>query len=275
MNTYDELYEKYSYLKEWSILSGYRGSISHGTYVPSTDPNSIDDKDLMVICVPPIDYYFGLKEFGSRGTQEIKYKEWDVVVYELKKFIRMLKQGNPNVLGMLWLNQNHYTYISRAGQLLLDNRNLFVGKHVYDSFCGYARGQLKRMIHFKFEGYMGEKRKKLVNKLGFDCRNSSHLIRLLRSGIEFLNTGYLQVYRPDALELIDIKLGKWSLEKVQKEADNLFKEAKKAYDNSSLPVEPDKEAINNLCIDILFMGLIDRRLDGYDSSMSKMSYIDV
>ena len=29
------------------IVLGYRGSISHGMYVPQTDPNSIDDKDVM------------------------------------------------------------------------------------------------------------------------------------------------------------------------------------------------------------------------------------
>lgn len=34
-------------------LVGYRGSIAHGMYVPNTDPNSIDDKDVMGVCIPP------------------------------------------------------------------------------------------------------------------------------------------------------------------------------------------------------------------------------
>ena len=29
------------------IIVGYRGSIAHGMYLANTDPNSIDDKDIM------------------------------------------------------------------------------------------------------------------------------------------------------------------------------------------------------------------------------------
>ena len=34
-----------------TILMAYRGSIAHGMYTPSTDPDSIDDKDLMGVCL--------------------------------------------------------------------------------------------------------------------------------------------------------------------------------------------------------------------------------
>ncbi|KKL75301.1 hypothetical protein LCGC14_2056220, partial [marine sediment metagenome] len=87
-------------LGDWSILTTYRGSIAHGLYVPQSDPNSIDDKDIMAVCVPPPEYYIGLKQYGSRGTKEIKQDEWDIVIYEMKKFMGMLENGNPNVLGM-------------------------------------------------------------------------------------------------------------------------------------------------------------------------------
>ncbi|MBE3101242.1 MAG: nucleotidyltransferase domain-containing protein, partial [Firmicutes bacterium] len=80
-------------LSEWSILTAYRGSISHGMYVPKNDPNCIDDKDVMAICIPPVNYYYGLQEFGSRGTKEIKIDEWDIVVFEFIKAMRLLKAG--------------------------------------------------------------------------------------------------------------------------------------------------------------------------------------
>ena len=35
-------------LGEWAILSAYRGSIAHGMYVPSSDPNSIDDAEQLL-----------------------------------------------------------------------------------------------------------------------------------------------------------------------------------------------------------------------------------
>jgi predicted nucleotidyltransferase len=238
-------------LGEWSILTGFRGSIAHGMYVPQNNPNSIDDKDVMAVCVPPIDYYFGLNEFGNRGTKEIMVDEWDIVVYEFRKFIRMLCQGNPNVLSMLWLERGSYIKLTAAGQLLIDNKSLFVGRHVYRSFTGYAYGQMHRMEHGAFNGYMGAKRKGLVEKFGYDCKNAAHLIRLLRMGIEFLKDGELYVKREDAPQLLDIKRGAWTLEQVKTEADRLFKLSEETYLNSTLPKHLDMEKINDLTITII------------------------
>jgi predicted nucleotidyltransferase len=205
----------------------------------------------MTICIPPIDYYFGLEEYGSKGTKEIKVKEWDIVVYELRKCFRLLKQGNPNVLCFLWTDKDSYLKISREGEFLIQSRNLFSGKHVYESFVGYAQGQLHRMTHLAFEGYMGEKRKRLVQKFGYDVKNACHLIRLLRMGIEFLQDGKLYVKRTDADDLLSIKRGEWSLEQVKAESDKLFKKAENAYKKSKLPEYPNYEKIDNLCINII------------------------
>lgn len=237
-------------LDEWAILVAYRGSIAHGMWLPSSEPNSIDDKDIMSVCVPPIDYYFGLKEFGSRGTKEIKQGEWDIVIYEIKKFIRLLAQGNPNVLMMLWLKDNFYIKKTAVGEHLINNRNLFIGRHVYKAFTGYAYGQLHRMTHMAHKGYMGEKRKRLVEKFGYDTKNAAHLIRLLRMGAEFLKDGTLNVFRHDAQQLLEIKRGEWTLEQVKKEAEHGFKIAEQTYINSTLPEKPDMESVNNLTIEI-------------------------
>lgn len=234
-----------------SIILGYRGSISHGMYVPPKNPTSIDDKDLMSVCVPSLDYYLGLKSFGSGGTKEIKQDEWDIVLYEVKKFISLLTQGNPNVLSMLWLAPNHYIDVTDAGQLIIDNRNAFVGKHVYHSFVGYAHSQLHRMTHNAFQGHVGEKRRQLVDRFGYDTKNAAHLIRLLRMGTEFLVEGQLHVLREDAKQLLEIKRGEWTLERVLNEADYGFKKAEEAYIQSSLPVQPDKARINRLCMEVL------------------------
>ena len=238
-------------LGKWAILIGYRGSIAHNMYVPNSDPNSIDDKDIMAVCVPPVDYYYGLKSYGSRGTKEIFRGEWDIVIYEVKKFISLLEKGNPNVLSLLWLQSNHYIKMADAGQLIVDNRHLFVGRHVYRSFTGYAYSQLKKMEHGNKYGFMGAKRKQLVDKFGYDTKNASHLIRLLRMGIEFLKDGELYVFREDAPQLLDIKLGEWSLERVKSEAARLFKLSEETYLNSNLPKYPDKDKINDLCIEVV------------------------
>ena len=105
-----------------------------------------------------------------------------------------------------------------------------------------------RKLHRKFfSGYMGEKRKALVREFSYDVKNAAHLIRLLRMGIEFLETGVLQVLRPDAEELITIKQGKWTLEQVKEEAERLFARFKNL--DSPLPEDVDSDAINQLLID--------------------------
>ena len=233
------------------IISGYRGSIAHGMYVPPKEPTSIDDKDLMYIVVPDINHYYGLKEYGSRGTKEIKRNEWDLVVYEAKKFINLLAQGNPNVLMMLWLTPQYYTRISNAGQLLIDNKSVFVGRHVYRAFTGYAYSQLHRMTHNAFQGHMGDKRRKLVEQFGFDTKNAAHLVRLLRMGIEFLKDGELEVERRDASQLLEIKKGEWPLEKITAEAERLFKVSEEAYQNSKLPYQPDMVEVNKLAVSVV------------------------
>lgn len=248
-------------LGEWSILVGYRGSIAHGMYVPESDPNSIDDKDVMAICVPPLEqHYFGLKPFGSKGTQEIKHREWDVVVYEAVKFIRMLQQGNPNVLCMLWLEPNYYIKVTPSGRMIIENRELFVGRHVYRSFVGYAHSQLHRMTHHAFHGHMGAKRKALVEKYGYDTKNAAHLIRLLRMMVEFLKDGRLNVLRHDATQLLEIKGGEWPLDRVLVEADRWFRLGEDAYVNSSLPVEPDKKRITELTVEVLRTALFGGKI---------------
>jgi predicted nucleotidyltransferase len=247
-----ELLEKDDGLDLWSIITAYRGSISHGMYIKPTDPNSIDDRDIISICIPPIDYYFGLKNYGSRGTKEIKFNEWDVVIYEFKKLISLLIKGNPNVLSLLWLEDKHYLKLTDVGRDLINNRELFVSKDVFYSFVGYAKGQLHRMTHTKFQGYMGDKRKQLVEKYGYDTKNASHMIRLLRMCIEFLNDGQLYVERKhDATELLDIKKGCWTLEKINKEAERLFELAEVSYVKSKLQTKVDVEEINRFCIKLL------------------------
>lgn len=239
------------------ILCGYRGSIAQNTYVPNTNPNSIDDIDVMGIYLAPVEYYLGF-ERTRRFTKgkDIFVDEWDATSYELKHFVSLLMKANPNVLSLLWIKEKHYIPVEnptlqRWGRIFVDNRDLFTAKTAYKSFTGYAYGQLKRMTHHVHKGYMGEKRKALVKKFGYDTKNASHLIRLLKMGIEFLNNGKLRIFREEDSDLLkEIKTGKWKLEDVQKKSMHLFEEAKKAKDKSSLPEKPDIEKVRELITSI-------------------------
>ena len=142
-----------------TLLLGYVGSVAHGTHIPSEDPNSIDDIDLMGVCVGDVNQYLGMRHF----EQDIfKQGEWDSVVYEVKKYFSLLLKQNPNVISLLWLDPKDYVTITTTGEWLIRNRDIFSSKKAYYSFSGYAYGQLHEMEHFVFGGYMGAKRKRLV-----------------------------------------------------------------------------------------------------------------
>ena len=236
-------------LWESSIFLCYRGSIAHGTYVPNSNPGSIDDKDVLGVVFPPGSYFWGLKRFEQF---ERTFEYWDVLIYDFRKFVNLLLKSNPNVLQALWTPEHHFLKTSEQFDTLKRNRNLFLSKRIYKSFCGYAYGQLHKMENMAYNGYMGEKRKGLVDKFGYDTKNAQHLIRLLRQGIDALCTGEIVVERPDANELKQIKLGAWSIEKVKRTADALFEDMKRALKDSKLPENPDFEAVDSLVSQMQF-----------------------
>jgi len=234
-----------------TILAGYRGSISHNTYVPKDMPNSSDDIDLMGVFMPPAKSYLGLDT--PKEVKETMLNEYDLVSYEFKKTVRMLLKSNPNIMPILWLKKDHYLKKTFYGRALLDNRDLFSSKAAYNAYTGYAHSELLKINKTEFKGYMGAKRKKLVEMYGYDCKHASHSIRLLRMGVEFLDTGVLNVYREkDASELVDIKTGKWTIDEVKDEANRLFSLAKSQVDKSPLPKVPDVEAVNKIVEEIVY-----------------------
>ena len=295
-------------LPEGLISLCWRGSVAAGMYVPNSDPDSIDDKDVMGVYVGPLEHYLG---FGRKDVYEKWEGEWDCVFFELRKFIGLLLNCNPNVLSLLWLKPNGIIYENALGARLRENRHLFVTRKAYHSFSGYAHAQFKKMISFNQEaqalmklledqltafgidpdssdaghslraldgqpfvgattemmevvkryrgerrryysgGYMGQKRRELVRRVGYDAKNAAHLIRLLRMGIEFLTEGTMHVERADAPELLDIKRGAWPLDKVKAEAERLFQLSQEAYVRSTLPAEPDSARAERLCVEMI------------------------
>lgn len=232
------------------------GSHSHGTYVPPEDEHGIDDVDLMVICVPPAEFKLGLKQW-EHATY--KHGRWDVVLYDWQKWLHMIYKSNPNVVGTLWLEPEDvleldeqwgegYLYDPYGDLLAATCENKILSKRMYDAFVGYAHSQLYKMTHCATQGYMGDKRKRLVEKYGFDVKNAAHLIRLLRMACEAFETGVLNVRRADAAEIITIKQGGWSLEQVATEAQALFTRAEAAMKVSSLREEPDAMFLQKIMV---------------------------
>ena len=106
----------------------------------------------------------------------------------------------------------------------------------------------------KFQKWKRERnpeRAAMEAKSGYDLKHGMHLVRLSRSCRDTLVTGTLTVKRSDAAELLEIRNGSWKFEdlvewfRIQNEELNLLEKI------SPLPPEPDIQAIDNLCQELV------------------------
>lgn len=100
------------------------------------------------------------------------------------------------------------------------------------------------------------KRSELEEKYGYDTKHAYHLVRLIRMCREVLTTGKVIVKRPDREELLTIRNGAWSYERLIEFADKEDIALGELYRTTNvLPREPDKEKIDQLCIKLVEMHL--------------------
>lgn len=166
-------------LPEGLISLCWRGSVAHGMYVPKSDPDSIDDKDVMGVYIGPLEQYLG---FGRKDVYEQWEGEWDCVFYELRKFIGLLLNCNPNVLSLLWVKPNGIIHETPLGARLRERRDLFVTKKAYHSFSGYAQAQFKKMISFNQEAQaLMQQLEEQLTSFGIDPEScdAGHALRTL------------------------------------------------------------------------------------------------
>lgn len=224
-------------------IAGYGGSLSHGTA-----GDVIDDIDIFGVFMAGPEHYFGLSKIEQIIRAPVNSK-FDVTIYELQKFMRLLLKQNPNIISILWLPENMYIQRNSWGRSLIENREKLLSKQLHKTFCGYAMGQLHRMTRMNTDqAYQGKKRRERFEKFHYDCKNASHLIRLLRMGIEALLTKEINVYRHDASQLKEIKEGKWTLEQVENEAKRLLPLLDESLVKSELPSKVDFDFAQDLLI---------------------------
>jgi len=93
----------------------------------------------------------------------------------------------------------------------------------------------------------------LEAKYGFDTKHAGHLVRLLRMGVETLQTGQVNVDRTniDAEELKEIRNGSWSFEKLKEYSGTMDDKLTRLYETSSLKKKPKVEAVQDLLVDVV------------------------
>lgn len=142
MNNYNEILQgtEYNFIKtnvhlgRHVILLGLAGSYSYGTNIDGSDI------DIRGITLNQKSDLIGLTQYEQYVDENT-----DTVIYAFNKMVPLLLSCNPNTIELLGLNPEHYLYLNDIGQMLLDNKSLFLSRRAIQSFGGYADAQLRRL----------------------------------------------------------------------------------------------------------------------------------
>jgi predicted nucleotidyltransferase len=219
------------------ILKYVGGSYAYGTNIEDSDT------DYRGVVIPPKSYFLGLDRFEQHES-----KNPDLVYLGIRKMVFLALSGNPNILECLYADE--YLLMTSYGTRLLEIRNEFLARNCMRAYMGYAQQQLHRLNSRSDPVGRVEKRAALIEKYKFDTKYALHVFRLLKTGIEILKEGVLRVRRPDAAFLLDVRNGKYTLEQVNKMAEDLIKEMREAEEKSTLPERPDYNRVNQVVIGI-------------------------
>lgn len=87
---------------------------------------------------------------------------------------------------------------------------------------------------------------------GYDTKHGSHLVRLMRMGLEILTEGEVIVKRPDGEELLAIKEhGIWPYDKLVEWVDEQMIRIDDALLTTDLPAKPDVNFLDTLCVNLV------------------------
>ncbi|WP_410613832.1 DNA polymerase beta superfamily protein [Amycolatopsis sp. lyj-109] len=227
--------------EQGTILRCQVGSGLHGTAVDGQD-----DRDEMGLCVEPAEYVTGLRRFEQYvfRTQPEGVRsgpgDLDLIVYSLRKWMRLALTGNPTILLPLFVPDAEIVRITELGHELRANADRVVSRLAGLRFAGYLRTQRTRML----EGALRVNRPELIAKYGFDTKYAMHMVRLGVQGVELLETGRmtLPIAEPWLTWLRDLRRGKHT----QDEAVAAAAELEDRLDRltrcaSPLPEEPDRD----------------------------------
>jgi predicted nucleotidyltransferase len=190
------------------------------------------DVDRRGIYLPPADLHWSL----DGVPEQLVDLATDEVYWEIQKFLRLALKGNPNVLEVLY--SPIVEHATPLAQQLLAMRGLFLSKLIFHTYNGYAMSQFHKL------------EQDLRTRGQIKWKHAMHLIRLLLAGATAMREGYIPVRVEEAHRprLLAIRDGTVPWEEVNRWRLDLNARFQQAYEQSSLPEQPNHAAANAFLI---------------------------
>ena len=173
---------------------------------------------------------FSLEE---QDRSDLKETIWELVYTLSNKEVSWDNWPDAYAQGVMHQLQNELSLKDEVVDLINAERAYF---KAYNNYKSWQRWKAER----------NPARRELEVKSGYDTKHASHLVRLMRMGYEIMTEGKVIVKRPDAEEILSIKNGGWTYEKVMDYAKEMQKRLDESYKNTSLPRSVDSEKLNTL-----------------------------
>ena len=125
------------WLPDATILLVRHGSQAYGTSTPESD------LDVKGIAVPPQRYFTGFLYRFEQAEQ--KKPDPDLTIFDIRKFMQLAADCNPNIIEVLWVDDADILYEDPWGKWLRQHRHEFLSQKAKHTFSGYAIAQLKRI----------------------------------------------------------------------------------------------------------------------------------
>jgi len=224
----------------------------------------LSDKDIHGVCIPPKEYIFPhlggfihgfdnlpghclpKKQQWQEHHVQCEKKSYDFAIYQIHRFFHLASRGNPSLIDALFVPRECIVYSNQIGELLRENRHIFLSKSAWPKYKGYAFGQLDKLTKYDVNG----KRAATIDKYGYDIKNAYHVVRLLNEIEQILTTGDLDL-RQNREQLKSIRKGDWTLHRVRSYFEDKEKELETLKNQSELREEPDMDKIRALLIQCL------------------------
>jgi predicted nucleotidyltransferase len=226
------------------------GSVAYGA------SGDTSDMDIAGFCIPPkSDIFPHLRGevfgFGRQIQRFEQYqqhhvddpehrKQYDFTIFSIVKFFQLCMENNPNMLDLLFTPQRCVLHCSKIGQIVRDNRKMFLSKECFPKFRGYMHAQLSKIS--QKTNSTNPKRADLIAKYGYDTKFASHVVRLGLECEQILEEGDLELDRNSEI-LKAIRRGEWSYDHIIHWAQNKETVLDTARAKSTLPLKPDEAAI--------------------------------